>query len=174
MKRNIFVLAMLLLGCLFLPACSSKKSDSLGDGQGLSENDLNAQRDGRFGEGGIPTAEGEGLFRDIRFDYDSSVVDSRGRAAIEENIRTLKQFPDLHIQLEGHCDERGTAEYNLALGAERARAVKSIMISLGISASRLDTVSYGEEVPLDPGHDEQAWAQNRRVHFSGFRDLPKR
>ena len=174
MKRNILVLVLLVIGCVVFQGCSSKKSDSLGEGEELSEADLNAQRDGRFGEGGIPTAEGEGLFQDIPFDYDSSVVDSRGRAAIEENVRTLKQFPEMRIQLEGHCDERGTAEYNLALGAERARAVKEILVSLGVSGSRLDTVSYGEEVPLDPGHAEQAWAVNRRVHFSGFRDLPRR
>ena len=136
---------------------------------GLSETDLNAQREARFGEGGIPTAEGEGMFRDVHFDYDSSTVSERGRQELEYNVEVLNQNPDLKVQLEGHCDERGTAEYNLSLGAARARAVKDLLISYGLSASRLDTISYGKEVPLDPSHNEAAWAKNRRVHFSAFK-----
>jgi peptidoglycan-associated lipoprotein len=163
--------------CLFTFGCSRSGSGSTeaGDGSGsLSESDLNAERERRFGEGGIPTAEGEGMFRDITFEYNSASVDSTGRQDIDYNAQVLREQPDLKIQLEGHCDERGTAEYNLALGQERARAVQEVLMSLGIPKSRLETISYGEEVPLDTGHDEAAWAKNRRVHFSAFSGTSRR
>jgi peptidoglycan-associated lipoprotein len=137
-----------------------------GSGDGLSESELAAQREGRFGSGSIPTAEGEGMFRDIHFGYDSYAIDDQARMDLESNARVLSDNKDLSITLEGHCDERGTAEYNMALGAERARSIKSALIALGVQSRRLDTISYGEEIPLDPGHDEMAWAKNRRVHFS--------
>ena len=101
-------------------------------------------------------------------------IDDLGRQDIDYNIQVINANPDVKIQLEGHCDERGTAEYNLALGQTRARAVQDILTSYGISSSRLSMISYGEEVPLDPGHTEAAFAKNRRVHFSAFRDTPKR
>ena len=147
---------------------------SSGGGEGedgaLSESDLAAQREGRFGSGSIPTAEGEGMFRDVHFSYDSYAIDETGRNDLESNARTLSEQPSLRITLEGHCDERGTVEYNMALGAERARAVKNALVSLGVASSRINTVSYGEEIPLDPGHDEMAYAKNRRVHFSVGQD----
>ena len=121
MKRNFsIILAVGVLLCAALSGCSwfgKGKKDG-----GLSEADLNAQREARFGEGGIPTAEGEGMFRDIHFDYDSSLINDRARQELEYNVEVLKQNSDLKVQLEGHCDERGTAEYNLSLGAGRARA----------------------------------------------------
>jgi peptidoglycan-associated lipoprotein len=154
--------------------CSSTTSSDTGADAGLSESALNADREARFGEGGIPTAESGGIFRDISFDFDSSSLNSSGRQNAEFNAEVLRENSDVKVVLEGHADERGTAEYNLALGAERARAVKEVLTSLGIPASRLETVSYGEEVPLDSGHDESAWAQNRRVHFSGYSEKTKR
>jgi peptidoglycan-associated lipoprotein len=163
--------------CLFLilslGACSLFKSGSKDSGSGaLSDQDLNAQREARFSEGGIPLAEGEGIFRDVNFDYDSSLINDLARQDVEYNVQILKANPDVKVQVEGHCDERGTAEYNMALGARRARAVQEALISLGVSGARLDTISYGSEVPLDPGHNESAWAKNRRAHFSPFRDTP--
>jgi len=152
LKALYFVLAaLLILGSL--GGCSWFGSGSK-EGEGLSEADLNAQREGRFGEGGIPKAEGEGMFRDIGFDYDSASMNDQARMDVEYNLEVLKQNPELTVQLEGHCDERGTAEYNLSLGAERARAVKDVLLSFGLPASRMETISYGEEVPLDPGHSE--------------------
>jgi peptidoglycan-associated lipoprotein len=140
-----------------------------GEGDGaLSESSLNAERDRRFGEGSIPLAEGEGPFRDVRFGFDSAEVDSIGRSAIDFNANLLQKNPGVRVILEGHADERGTAEYNMALGQRRARAVQELLVSLGVSSSRVSTISYGEEVPLDPNHDEEAWAKNRRVHISGF------
>jgi peptidoglycan-associated lipoprotein len=77
----------------------------------------------------------------------------------------LKKYPKVKVQIEGHCDERGTIEYNLALGERRANSTKKYLISLGISADRISTISYGKERPLDPGHNEEAWAKNRRAHI---------
>jgi peptidoglycan-associated lipoprotein len=163
--------AFFLATTVALSGCSWFGSGS-SDGEGLSESELAAQREGRFGSGSIPTAEGEGMFNDISFGYDSYSIDDHGRADLEANARVLSQQPSLRVTLEGHCDERGTVEYNMALGAERAKAVKSALVALGVSGSRLDTISYGEEIPLDPGHDEAAWAKNRRVHFGLGQDNP--
>ena len=79
--------------------------------------------------------------------------------------QALKANPRYAVTIEGHADERGTVEYNVALAEQRARAVKAYLVSLGVEAARLDTIAYGEQRPLDPGHDELAWAINRRVHF---------
>jgi peptidoglycan-associated lipoprotein len=99
------------------------------------------------------------------FDYDSSELTPAGRAALDENATTLKRNASWAITIEGHCDERGTAEYNLALGERRAVVARTYLVSLGIPADRLRTVSYGKEFPFDPGHDENAFAKNRRAHF---------
>ena len=167
-KARILFALVALVGLVSFSGCSStsKGKKGSGDGSGLSESDLNAQRDSRYGSGSIPTAEGEGMFRDIRFDYDSSAISDQARQDAEYNVQVLQANPRIKIQLEGHCDERGTAEYNLALGDNRAHAVKQVMLSLGVDTSRLSTISYGEEVPLDPGHSDAAFAKNRRVHFS--------
>ncbi len=101
----------------------------------------------------------------VFFDLDSSEINSAGQAALEQNAAILKKYPSWAITIEGHCDERGTAEYNLALGERRAIAARTYLVSLGISADRIRTVSYGKEFPFDPGHDEAAWAKNRRAHF---------
>ena len=85
---------------------------------------------------------------------------------LTENAEVLKANPRWIITIEGHCDERGTGEYNLALGDRRALAAKAYLLSLGIATDRLKTVSYGKEFPFDPGHDEDAWLQNRRAHFT--------
>jgi peptidoglycan-associated lipoprotein len=162
----LFTAIVLLSGCSMFG--KGKKDGANGEGQGLSEADLTAQREGRFAGGNIPTAEGEGMFRDVHFEFDSSAISDSARQEIESNIQALQAQPNLKIQLEGHCDERGTAEYNLALGNQRARAVADVLASYGISGSRVSTISYGEEVPLDLGHGESSWAQNRRVHFSAF------
>lgn len=99
------------------------------------------------------------------FAYDSDVLDDAARKIIADNAAVLKRYPTWVISIEGHCDERGSAEYNLALGHRRALAAKNYLVSLGIPAERVGTVSFGNEFPFDPGHDETAWAQNRRAHF---------
>lgn len=174
-QSKLRVIAIVTALSLSFTACSSMGGGSgtgdMNGGQDLTEYDLNAQREGRFGEGNIPAAEGEGVFRDVHFGYDSSEISDDARQAIEYNVQILKSNPDISITVEGHCDERGTAEYNLALGAERARAVEEILWSYGIPGDRVKTISYGEEVPLDNRGHEDAWSRNRRAHFSGYRDM---
>ena len=103
--------------------------------------------------------------RAIFFDYDSSEINETSRATLQANAAVLKKYPSWVITIEGHCDERGTAEYNLALGERRAVAARTYLISLGLDAGRLRTVSYGSEFPFDPAHQESAWSRNRRAHF---------
>jgi peptidoglycan-associated lipoprotein len=99
------------------------------------------------------------------FELDSSDLDDAGRAIVQSNAELLKRYPTWVVTIEGHCDERGTAEYNLALGERRAISVRTYLVSLGIPATRLRTVSYGKEFPFDPAHNDAAYAKNRRAHF---------
>ena len=101
----------------------------------------------------------------IFFEYDSSDLGADAQASLTQNADRLKQFGTWVVTIEGHCDERGTAEYNLALGERRALAARHYLTTLGVSADRVRTVSYGKEFPFDPGHDEAAWSRNRRAHF---------
>jgi peptidoglycan-associated lipoprotein len=99
------------------------------------------------------------------FDYDSAEISAEAQHALDGNAEVLKKNSSWVITIEGHCDERGTAEYNLALGERRAVAARSYLMSLGIPGDHLRTVSYGKEFPFDPAHTEDAWAKNRRAHF---------
>ena len=99
------------------------------------------------------------------FGLDSAELNDAGRVVVTANAGLLRKYPTWAVTVEGHCDERGTAEYNLALGERRAVAVKTYLVSLGIAPDRVQTVSYGKEFPFDSGHDEGAWAKNRRAHF---------
>ena len=104
-------------------------------------------------------------FKPAFFLLDSADLDDAGRAVVMANAEILKRYSTWVVTIEGHCDERGTPEYNLALGERRAVAVKTYLVSLGIAPDRLRTVSYGKEFPFDPGHEEGAWSKNRRAHF---------
>ncbi len=157
----LFALTLSASGCSWFSSGSGDSEEGA-----LSESDLAAQREGRFGSGNIPTAEGEGMFRDIHFGYDSYAIEGEGRMDVESNAQKLQSQANMKIVLEGHCDERGTVEYNMALGSQRARAVKNALIAQGIPSSRIETISYGEEIPLDASHSDEAYAKNRRVHFA--------
>lgn len=115
-----------------------------------------------------PGIEGEvlesKLLKDIHFDFDKYDIRSGDAEILKENAAILMKHPTLKIQIEGHCDERGTSEYNLALGERRANSAKKYLVSLGMRADQISTISYGEEKPLDPGHNEEAWGKNRRAH----------
>jgi len=102
---------------------------------------------------------------DIHFDYDSALLTPQAQEILREKARYMKENPGTNVIIEGHCDERGTNEYNLALGEQRAKMTQEFLVALGVSASRIKTVSYGEESPLDRSNTEQAWAKNRRAHF---------
>jgi peptidoglycan-associated lipoprotein len=111
------------------------------------------------------TSTEAGPLEDIHFDLDSASLTDAARAILEKHALWLQSHRSARVSIEGHCDERGTVEYNLALGEQRARAARDYLESLGVAAERLRTVSYGKERPLDPASNEEAWARNRRVHF---------
>jgi peptidoglycan-associated lipoprotein len=104
-------------------------------------------------------------FQPVFFAYDSTEIDAAGQQVLNANAGIMKKYPEWVITIEGHADERGTAEYNLALGTRRAAAARDYLISLGIPGDRLRTISYGKEFPFDPSHSESAWSTNRRAHF---------
>jgi peptidoglycan-associated lipoprotein len=101
----------------------------------------------------------------VYFDFNSPDLRSQDRPVLEKKATWLKTHPEYSLKIEGHCDERGTEEYNLALGERRAKVVMSYLVSLGVSSGRISTISYGEERPSASGHDEKAWAKNRRAEF---------
>jgi peptidoglycan-associated lipoprotein len=115
-----------------------------------------------------PGIEGEvfesSLLKDIHFDFDKYDIRPSDAAVLKGNAELLKKYDKVKIQIEGHCDEKGTNEYNLALGERRANSTRNYLLSLGISPERISAISYGEERPLDPGHNEDAWTKNRRAH----------
>jgi peptidoglycan-associated lipoprotein len=101
----------------------------------------------------------------VFFTLDSDSLDDTARQVLGDNSQVMRKYANWVVTVEGHCDERGSAEYNLALGDRRAQAVRNYLVSLGIPADRVRTVSYGKEFPFDPGHDEAAWLKNRRAQF---------
>jgi peptidoglycan-associated lipoprotein len=115
-----------------------------------------------------PGIEGEVLeskmLKDITFEFDKYDIRPQDASILKDNATLLMKYPNMKVQIEGHCDERGTIEYNLALGERRANSCKNYLISLGVPRDRISTISYGKERPLDPGHTEEAWAKNRRAH----------
>jgi peptidoglycan-associated lipoprotein len=113
-------------------------------------------------QGQVPAAS---PLKDVFFDFDKSAIRDDQKAALSEDVAWLKGNAKAKITLEGHCDERGTAEYNLALGERRAKAVKDYLIAAGVPADLVSTISYGKERPFVLGHDESAWKWNRRGHF---------
>ena len=102
---------------------------------------------------------------DVNFEFDSAALSDRAREILEHHADVMSRYPGLTILIEGHCDERGTVDYNLALGERRATAVFNYLSTLGAETSRMKTISYGKEFPLDPGHNEAAWELNRRGNF---------
>jgi len=116
---------------------------------------------------GSALGSGEGSpLADVHFEYDSVALTDEARATLEKHALWLQGRRDVRVTVEGHCDERGTVEYNLALGEQRARATREYLVSLGVAAERLRVVSFGKERPVELGRDEAAWARNRRAHFA--------
>ncbi|MCB0358406.1 MAG: peptidoglycan-associated lipoprotein Pal [Bdellovibrionales bacterium] len=142
--------------CLLLAACS--KSGSGGTGMGSADDGM--------GEGNIPLAQPGQELADVNFAFDSSELNGGAQSTLRDNGQWLMDNPGKRVVIEGHCDERGTNEYNMALGERRARSVYQFLRSLGVQSEQLSTISYGEELPLDPRSNEAAWAKNRRAHFA--------
>jgi peptidoglycan-associated lipoprotein len=157
-KTSFAALAMVLA----LAACSSKKDASTESSSSLSGQGA--------GTGIDRSAVGPGTQADlvanvgdrVFFELDRSDITQEGRATLGRQAEWLKKYPNVSVTIEGHCDERGTREYNLALGERRAQAVKNYLVANGIPANRIQTVSFGKERPAVLGSDEAAWAQNRR------------
>lgn len=154
MKKTALALASALL---LLAACDSSSSDNGANG-GAGANGAGA------GQGILGTTrDGSTVGDRVYFETDSSVVNSDGQGVLERQAEWLKQYGQVNVTLEGHADERGTREYNLALGERRATAAKNYLVSQGIAATRITTISYGKERPAVMGNDESAWSQNRRA-----------
>ncbi len=129
--------------------------------------DVQAVDGGGLGQETFSDESGEaGPLADVHFDYDQSSLTDEARTTLEKHANWIRTHAGLRISVEGHCDDRGTVEYNLALGEQRARAAYDYLVSLGVPQARLNTVSYGKERPLDSGTSEAAWAKNRRAHFA--------
>jgi peptidoglycan-associated lipoprotein len=159
--RLIFILlfAAVLNGCATKPddAAQAGADDQAAQTQGVGD-------EGALG-GELLGADGRPNVMRIHFAFDSSAIDDDNRETLEAHAAYLSANPGISLKLEGHCDERGTREYNLALGERRAQAVSRMLVVLGIDNSRLTTTSYGEEKPLEEGHNEAAWKMNRRVEI---------
>ena len=112
-----------------------------------------------------PAEETRSALQDAYFDFDDASLRDDAKNALENNAKYLEKNSSTAVVVEGHCDERGSVEYNIALGEKRARAAKDFLVSYGVTAGRITTISYGKERPFDPGHSEEAWAKNRRAHF---------
>jgi len=133
--------------------------------QQVQDSQVTPIREDTIGGRSLEDLNRDSPFKPAFFALDSSELDDAGRAVVNANADIMKKYPTWVVTIEGHCDERGTAEYNIALGERRATAVKTYLIALGISPDRLRTVSYGKEFPFDSAHSEEAWARNRRAHF---------
>jgi len=117
------------------------------------------------GDGNIPMAEEGNILQDVNFAFDKYDLSMTARETLKRNAEWLQENEAASVVIEGHCDERGTKEYNMALGQRRAQAAYDYLRGLGISGDRMTTISYGKELPLDPRSNEEAWAKNRRAHF---------
>jgi len=165
------LIAILITGCpKKTPPPSEGAESSMGmDSSGLGERSLSGvSPESGSGARVQERLEGRGEggpLHDVSFAFDSYDLSSESRYTVQTNADWLRSNPQIKVEIEGHCDERGTVEYNLALGAKRAKAVRDYLVSLGIPAAQLSTISYGEELPLCRESSEGCWQQNRRVHF---------
>jgi peptidoglycan-associated lipoprotein len=163
-------LAIVSVGVMLMMAgCSSKKAAPVGDtnpnANGIGENGTGAGGGTNLEDWEKGTIGKGGPLSDIHFGYNDSTINEQDGSVLKSNADWLQKHPQTRVQVEGYCDERGSEEYNIALGAKRAQAGKDYLETLGISASRMSTISYGKELPLCTDHDESCWSQNRRDHF---------
>ena len=178
--RNAFryLALVVIIASLVLTGCTNKTKDSGADGAGIEDRGVNAdemqgsetdtQTHGVADSAGFQGSELDDpdsltRVRTLYFEYDSSEVRAEYRGAVQAHANYLATNPGASVTLEGHADERGSREYNLALGERRANAVRRQLVLLGASAGQIRTTSYGEEQPANEGHDESAWSENRRV-----------
>lgn len=167
MKKGLVVSFLFL--CLIVSACAKKQT--------VTPEDVNAQSGTEEStnsfaqEPSIRGVDSENVseLETVHFAFDSSAISDDVLAVLQNNVKYLKANPKVNVVIEGHCDERGTTEYNLALGQKRAVKVKEIYVQLGIKAKRIVTMSYGKEMPVDKRHNEAAWAKNRRAETKAIK-----
>ena len=159
--RSVFSIILLTTALLIAGGCATKKKTTETDG------DMGASMDDQSGiELNADSDSGNaGMLQTVFFEFNSSMLTSAAKTTLEENADFLTKNPNIEIQIEGHCDERGGIQYNIALGEKRASTVRKFFTSLGIDASRITTVTFGKERPIAFGHDEDAWSKNRRGNF---------
>src|SRR5882757_11272488 len=160
-----------LSAVLMVAGCSSKKTQGVGDlngnEAGMGENGLNGSKSSleQMQQGSLGSGQ-NGPLTDIHFGYNEYTIEPQDGSILKGNASWLQNHGSTRVQVEGHCDDRGSEEYNIALGAKRAQAAKDYLVTLGIAGSRISTISYGKELPVCTEHDESCWAQNRRDHFA--------
>lgn len=166
-RTGSWALALCVLIALGGAACKKKgpspNENAEAPESGVAEEGLGGRGSLDRAREGLGPAEG-GPLQDVHFDYDSDALDETARGILDQNLQWLRDNPKARAELEGHCDTRGTIEYNLALGARRAKAVKDYLTGQGLAGERLSTISYGKELPLCQEETEECWARNRRVH----------
>ena len=150
-------LAVFIISLIALVGCSSNKKKSSEPVATKTDYALELNGDSDSGLAG--------LLRTVNFDFDSSYLREGAKATLDENIKYLLEHHELEIQVEGHCDERGSAQYNLALGDRRARAVFDYLVAGEVDSKRVNMITLGKEKPIAFGHSEEAWSQNRRANF---------
>jgi peptidoglycan-associated lipoprotein len=171
MKKNLILIgifAVLVFGLAIFTGCAEKKkvvTDGSAQEQKVEAAQAADATKAKEQSAKVRAAAIAATVRDINFDFDKSNIRPDAREILKTNADVFLKNSASTIVIEGHCDERGTAEYNMALGQKRAQEAKKYLVNLGIKESIMKTISYGEERPLDPGHDEEAWAMNRRAHF---------
>lgn len=173
-KSLLFVIALICILALAFAGCHGKKAKPAIPGEetgkpsgGEVTKEPGTKEPTEKPVKPIEPSEGEeGELQDIHFDYDKYNLTDQAADLMDENAQYLMKYPDISVLIEGHCDERGTEEYNLALGEKRALAARDFLVRFGIERSRISIISYGEERPLDPASDELAWSKNRRAHFA--------
>ena len=166
-KHMMFVMALIAL--LAIAGCGGKKATTAPPPTEPTDNTSTAPQVEEATQATPDPAPSDQLdvasLSDAYLDFDSYSLSSEAKGTLEQNAKAIKGTNSGNVTIEGHCDERGTSAYNLALGEKRANAAKEYLVALGVNAARVSTVSYGKERPFDDGHDESAWAKNRRAHF---------
>lgn len=176
-----FVLSLMVAGCAKKPVASEEEgaaestpSVTVVEDQTVSAVDEQPVEESSSAASDVEATRGllgnnAAELQRIHFDFDQYVLTDTAKRILASNAELMKDSPGVRVKVEGYCDERGSDEYNLALGEKRALATKNYLVSLGVLASRLSIISYGEEMPLDPAHTEEAWAKNRRAEFRVMR-----
>jgi peptidoglycan-associated lipoprotein len=143
------------------PAPAEKVDETAGFREAAPESETMSGSDASLSE----RLNAQGVLKRVHFDFDKYDLRADAVRTLGDNAARIREYSQFKVRVEGHCDERGTVEYNLALGEKRARAARDYLVSLGIPARRFSVISYGKERPIDPGHNEEAWSLNRRAEF---------